>query len=79
MMTGKKVRPWCALVQWPERKPFMVGTFFVEEGTRSREEILKLAEEQYKKEWGACIPVDVPLPNIIRLIPGTIVFVPEEG
>ena len=79
MMTGKKVRPWCALVQWPERKPFMVGAFFVEEGTRSREEIIKLAEDQYKKEWGACIPVDVPLPGIIRLIPGTIFFVPEEG
>lgn len=79
MMVGKKVRPWCALVQWPGRKPFMVGTFFVEEGTRSREEILKLAEQQYAKEWGACIPVDVPLPDIIRLIPGTIIFVPEEG
>lgn len=68
---------WCALCQWPGRKPFLVGTFI----TDAREPD-QVAREKAIAEWretmGEILPIDVPPPELIRLIPGAIIFHPRE-
>jgi hypothetical protein len=78
MPQNVKVRPWCAKVCWPNRKPFLVGTFAIEEKTLSQEQIRELVIEKYLQTMGEILPLEVPPPDIIHLIPGAIFFSPSE-
>lgn len=76
-MAGLKIRAWCCEMQWPGRKPFIFGTVYHEtvDQTHQVEEALVA---KFQAKMGEILPLDVPLPNIIRLMPGAIFFVPEE-
>ncbi|PDT77251.1 hypothetical protein CO675_11990 [Bradyrhizobium sp. C9] len=71
------MRAWCAVYQWPSKKEFLFGTVLVRPGAPDQEAEAALAQ-RFTEKWGEILPDDVPRPKLIRLVPGTIWFVPEE-
>ena len=70
------VRIWCALCQWPDREPFLVGSFPTP-ARGSDQEARDGAIAAWRESMGRILPADVPLPDVVRLIPGAIILVPE--
>lgn len=71
-MTGQ--RAWCAIYQWPGRKPFLFGTAWVRVEGTSQE-----VEAAFARLWEELLPDGIAGPELQGLRPGMVVFQPEEG
>ena len=76
-MTDKAVRPFSAEVQYPDKKPFRVGTFFAPAKATDNERD-RLVLDEVRKFWGDHFPENVPPPKVIKTDWGYTMFVPEE-
>lgn len=78
MRPGEKaVRSWCAVYQWPGKKPFLVGTVVLDRDTPYHELEAALGR-LFDELWGSILPDELPRPKLIDLRPGAIFFVPEK-
>lgn len=77
-MADVLVRPFTALVAYPGKKPFMVGTFFVEGRTAKDHEMEAIVLQEVSKFWAEHLPDGTPLPRIEKHLWGAVLFVPEE-
>ncbi len=78
MTNGSPMRSWCGVYQWPDKKPFLLGSISVRsEGTL--QEVEKAVEAEFDRVWGEILPDDVPRPKLLNLRPGAIWFVPEDN
>ncbi len=60
-------QPWCARLQYPGHAPFLRGTVWVE-GKGRQEEARTLLEAQ----WRETSPH--PMPPVVEMMPGALVF-----
>lgn len=75
-MADRAMRAWCAVYQWPGKKPFLFGTAMVRrEGTLH--EVEEAVKAEFVRKWGEILPDGFPLPELKDLRPGAIFFVPE--
>lgn len=70
-------RAWCAVYQWPDRKPFLFGTAFVRANAPLQEVDAELRKE-FARMWGEILPAGVPLPELKDLRPGQLWFAADE-
>lgn len=70
-------RPWCAHYQYDGRKPFVVGTVWVDAGA-TLHEIDRKAEVALAELFLALMPEGQSMPRLVNLVPGQIVFVAVE-
>lgn len=76
-MSRELHRNWCAKFQWKGREPFYYGVVSVRvRGT------MQEVEAEARKALAAGLLTHLPLniepPTLVDLIPGSMVFVPEE-
>lgn len=75
-MTDVALRPFTAVVSYPGKKPFMVGTFFAREGDKDHDmDAVVLAE--VNRFWSDHMPEGIAPPKIEKTVWGSIFFVPE--
>ncbi|QXN72314.1 hypothetical protein RCKEEF_85 [Rhodobacter phage RcKeef] len=76
-MTEKlAIRAWCCEMQWPGRKPFIFGTVYME----NKDQIAAVESAliaRFNEKMTDILPVETPLPKIVKLMPGAIFFVSE--
>lgn len=77
MMQGTAMRAWCAVYQWTGNDEFRIGTVLVPDAGTQQEVEAALGAE-FTRVWGAILPDDVVRPRLVRLLPGSIFFVPES-
>lgn len=73
-MTPAVERTWCARCRYPGRQHFLVGTVGLAPDAPMHE-----VESALLAELARILPIGTPVPEIVQLLPGEIVFVPEEG
>ena len=66
-------RAWCFTFEFKGKKPCMFGTVFCRLGAPHHE-----VEAACIEAWFSVFPKTFPPPPIVKLIPGTLVFLPKE-
>lgn len=72
-MAREDGRAWCFEFQYEGKAPCFMGTAFVRLGAQHHE-----IEVACWKLWESIFPADLRRPRLMKLIPGQIVFLPED-
>ena len=73
-MTGNAMRSWCAAYQWGGKAEFLVGTVLVR-AAGSQQEVEAAVAAELTRALGTILPDEIVRPTLVRLIPGSIIFV----
>ncbi len=76
-MADRAVVPWCCTMQWPGREPFTFGTIVADKNEMIHE-VEAMLKAEFLERIGKILPEGWPLPEIIELLPGSIIFVPHD-
>ncbi len=76
-MADKAIRGWVAKCQWSDKKPFLIGTVFLE-NTAPLHDVEKELWAKFDTMFRGILPNETPNPKIIDMIPGAVFFVPED-
>jgi len=71
-----KIIPYCVFLQYSGKKPFIFGSIPIPENL-SQPEIDKEIEIRWREKYREIMPDDLAFPQIIKYLPGQIMFVPR--